>query len=349
MTHDAQTSMSFLIPPLISYAEMSLELPAALPLWQARDAITWKEIFMTKISNTHQRLPSLTQCIHDLNPMLEAHDLIDFRLTTDIILHRMWTLIWDYRQLSSAPKQQKAGPNSSGSLISSSWHQELTRLIHDFRLTVSDWDIVQPPSILIQELLLLNLHVSFEELQLFAGKEGGEDARRVYPFLRSWVESRDSRQAVWHAGQVVRAATQFASDQLRDFYAIALYHAGLAFWAYGIISRDPVSVRKRAASQAPTTVRPNVELVCLDGEETPETQKFIALARSEPAVRRWPKNPHGHGEAVPLDDAKAVMEVIISILQQNVSGGREAPPLVENLCHLMRDLGTAAGKVFRRK
>jgi len=84
-------------------------------------------------------------------------------------------------------------------------------------MTVSGFDggIPQEARIL-QELFMMNLHVSFEELQLFAGKEGPEEAHRVYPLLRQWYDSRRSRQAIYYAGQILRAADLFPSSRLRD-------------------------------------------------------------------------------------------------------------------------------------
>lgn len=60
--------------------------------------------------------------------------------------------------------------------------------------------------------------------------------------------------------------------------------------------------------------------------------------------------PDPDAAPVPLDDPRAVMEAISGVLMANVSGGAGvAQPMVENLSGLMKDLGAAAGKVFRRK
>jgi len=312
-------------------------------------------------------------------------DHIDFSFSTNIILYRTWSLIWDYRQLSGAEKQQNPNHTSAASLMSSAWHQELCRLLHNFRLTVSEGQQLQQTTILYEELLLLNLHVSFEDLQVFAGKEGRDEARRVYPSLRHWAQSRDSRQAAWHAGQVVRAAEALPDDALRDFYAIALYHAGLTLWAYGMLSQE---LAPRAAynhnniivnnntNQTPSGARASTgsalhaELVCLNGDDTAESQRFVALNRGSPALRRsCLRQLDASGrDGVPLTDSRGVMEIIIGVLRGGSShGGSTAlaapgaavargstagaapattlPPLVENLSLLMRDLGSAAQRV----
>jgi hypothetical protein len=232
--------------------------------------------------------------------------------------------------------------------MSSSWHQELCQILYRFRMHASEWDNgLKPEATLILERSLINLHVSFEDVQLFAGKEGEEEARRAYPLLKQWAETCESRQAVWHAGQVLKAATKCHPKHRRDFPAIALYHASLAFWAYAVVSRPSRSARRQQPPSAPwlqPTV-PDTELVWLDGEDGPDAQRFIALGRGNPVIRDWTKSSDaGQKETyVALGDVKAVMDVTIAILRQNgKNDDRMSPPLVKNLSQLMRDLGNAA-------
>jgi len=193
----------------------------------------------------------------------------------------------------------------------------------------------------LQELLLLNLNVSFEELQLFAGKEGIEDARRVYPFLQRWYQSRDSRQAIWHAGQILRAARLMPPEHLRDFFAIVVYHASLTFWVFGILG-----IRNKSSHVHQSILKSTKpEIVILDGERAPE--KFIAGGRGNPAISSF-VGIGGEVKLVFLDDLTTVMEILIAVLHQNEEWDT-MPPLVENLSRLMKDLGNAAGKVRREK
>ncbi|GAB7355625.1 hypothetical protein MBLNU459_g6348t1 [Dothideomycetes sp. NU459] len=368
MIHDAQTSMSFLVPPLITYNEISLDLPSAPALWEAKNALAWREAYLAQ-DLTGRRAPNLAGCIQDAHQLLDCADRVDMCSTTSIVLHRLWSLIWDCRQLSSAQKYQTAQaakPTIGNSLISSYWQQELAQVLHSFWMVASELETTGSSATLIQEHLLLNIYVSFEELQLFAGKEGGQDARRVFPSLRQWAESRDSRQAVWHAGQIMRAASSMSPDTLRDFYAIALYHAGLTFWAYGILANDSKKpALRRSESFAGDGSRPRLssvsqEIVYLDDQETAESQRFIAFGRATPALRRRTGPTHGMGqsiatfsdgdEAVLLNDPRSVMEVVTDVLQQKHSSTnmRAVPPLVENLTHLLQDLSNAATKVSRK-
>lgn len=211
-----------------------------------------------------------------------------------------------------------------------------------FHISISESNGGMPPdTMMFYELCMMNLHVSFEELQLFAGKEGSEEAQKVYPLLKTWKESRTARQAMWHAGQIVRAAITCHPNHLKGFSAIALYHASLAFWVYGMISLGTSRSTKLPSSTYETAA--DSELIWLDGEETAETRRFISLGRGIAVVHYFPKDSHQESPFARLDNPKAVMDIIIKILCRNK--GADSPilsPLVENLSQLMRDLGNAA-------
>jgi hypothetical protein len=56
---------------------------------------------------------------------------------------------------------------------------------------------------------MMSLHVALDDIQLFAGRAGEDEARRIYPQIRTWTQDSESRKAVWHAGQVFHHAKKF--------------------------------------------------------------------------------------------------------------------------------------------
>jgi hypothetical protein len=319
---------------------MSLDLPYSLALWRAKTALEWRDVYLRKLPNISNRLPSLMHCIHDIQPVSKVQDCIDLQFSTLVILHGIWSLVSEYRQLEIVLKIQPQGVQGNGSLISTSWHRELCQILDHFSMTVSGFDggIPQEARIL-QELFRMNLHVSFEELQLFAGKEGPEEAHRVYPLLRQWFDSRRSREAIYYAGQILRAVDLFPSNHLRDFYAVALYHSALCFWVYGMCSMGSSRSNRIQDHLMGGEIE---ELIWLDGEETADTRRFVALCRGIPMIRASSRAGE-EGGGCRVDNPKAVMETIIYIMGKNCSHGSSVlPPLVENLGQLMGDLGNAA-------
>ncbi|KAM3065720.1 hypothetical protein ACMFMG_011423 [Clarireedia jacksonii] len=323
--HDAKSSISLLVSPLISYAELDVPLPEAQELWLASSAREWKAIYRRKFDNKSIRIPSLTECVADLDLVESSKDVIDRTLSCAALLHALWGMVWEYRKLSllfcGKPRIWDSG------IAIMSRYQELIKVLDYYRISYSN------ESILLLELILLHLHMSLEEIQLFVGLEGTEQARKVHHSVKAWIKSKTSRQAIWHAGQLFRTAKTLPPLHLRDFHAISLYHAGLAFWAYGLASRMFVPERSSQfgleSTYCPDTLN---QTIWLDDEETGVTCRYISLGRGIPAL-------HGirpEMQAAPLDDPTAIMEVIIEIMRQGDSEPlRPNSPLVENLISIM--------------
>ena len=228
------------------------------------------------------------------------------------------------------------------------------------------------------EILRMNLCVGFEDLQNLAGKEGEEEARRALPSLRKWFSSPDSRQAMWHAGQIVFATrlpnarelrARMRDIWLRDFFAVALYHASLAFWAYGLLARAFTSERpfdgpaerltrgnsfSRIGSSSATGGSAAIEeIFYVDADprtvSAGEKHRFINLARGIPVLT----GEQGQSDEIVITDSKQVMDAIMTVMlnscsftnQNSTRRDVQRPAMVENLIQLMHDLGQAASAV----
>lgn len=339
-TRDAQASMTTLANPLMSYAELTLPLPEAKEVWFAKSALEWKQEYLARSAGQTKRPPSLRDLLRDVNLLAANYRRLDSQFAISIYLHAFWNLIFEWRQLSavhqSNPFQNnsQAGPN----LILNSRHQELCKALSSFQLVTADWHAsFSAQEALLLNLVLMNLHVSLDDLQLFAGKEGEDQARRVYPILQQWSESTEARQALWHAAQILRQAKMFPSGHLKQFYAVGVHHAALALWTYGVVTR---ATRNQAFANNPN------EVVHIDGLETTEVHRFIKFGRGRPTIRGVRSDDGRQDSEAGLSDPRACMEIAEEILRINFNTGQEPlPPMVENLCHLIKQLGGAAWAV----
>ena len=337
---DAQISMTMLTNPIISYAELAIPFPESQDLWMAEDAEQWKTLYLGRPGPPppppQLQHPSLA---HFLREPIEVPEYYDQHFARQIILHGLWGMIWQHSQLCSA--FGKVGHSQAALALR---YQDILQAIRNFRVNLSAGHVSPcPETSLVLELLPMYLHSSLEEIQLFAGKEGLDDARRVLPSLQRWVDGRDSRQAIWHAGQVLRAARGFRPRQLRGSFTIAVYHASLTIWTYSVIVQA-----KDAAQDGGQKSTNATRVVYLDGPDTPPIQQFITMGKAIPSIARI----HGTGTSatttVPLSDQNAVMSVFMETLESNFPCYHEEqapPPLVENLIQLLRDLGKAAGTI----
>ncbi|KAJ3485822.1 hypothetical protein NLG97_g6741 [Lecanicillium saksenae] len=314
---EAQASMTTLTNPCMSYGELTLPLPESRELWFAANAMDWKAKYMERHSGQTKRPPSLGDLFYDVSKLPANASRLDLQLSISIFLHGFWSLILEYRQLCAVHRTRSYISNMSTptGLLLNSRHQELVRELQNFQLVAGDWPDMSAQEQVVLYLLQMNLHVSLDDLQLFSGKEGEEQARRIYPVLQQWAASTASRTAVFSAGQILRCAKMFPPDHLNGFYAVAVHHAALALWAYGVVNRA-------------------------NRQQTMTSQYAYGNAVDPRALVR------GAAKEASLQDTRACMEISQEILRANVSHGKEAtPPIVENLCHLIQQLGDAAWAV----
>lgn len=329
--------MTLNINSLISYSDLQLPLPGPRRLWEAKSATEWKELYLSLQLSSSERIPSLTDLLRDMSQLRVFEVSIDTQMAAFILLHGIIALIMEYHRLKFISKGHCEHWHA---LLIKSRHQELCTALQHFRTVCSALNDPQRPEIdLVYEATSIFLYTSLEELQLFAGKEDKNEARRAYDSAIEWINNMDSRRAILHAGQAVRAAKAIPGTLLRGFLAFAVYHAGLAFWSYSVVSNAKTKSAKApltSLSSAQIIGSPPRPAVFLDSKETLDVEKFIPLAYGSPAL-------HGpQGTTILVENACQTMHIIQDVLRKDATN-EALPPLVLNLCQLMNDLGNAAG------
>lgn len=328
--------MTTLTNPNMSYSELSLPLPEASELWFAKSAVEWKALYLERNVEDNKQAPSVGDLFHDIHLLPANRHRLDVQLSVSVFLHGFWALILEYRSLSAVNRSRSYTSNMGGTanLLLNSRHAELVKDLQNLQMIMSEWRNVSAQEYMLLHVLLMNLHVSLDDLQLFAGKEGEDQARRMYPVLQQWSESPESRYALWNAGQILRYAKLFPHGHLKDFYAISVHHAALALWTHAVVSR--------ASRRQPVPMQ--YEPIYLDGSDTMALSRLISFGQGRPLIR-GPATREGATEAS-ADDPRMCMEVIQQILKANFTIGLEGlPPIVENLCQLIHQLGNAAWAV----
>jgi hypothetical protein len=264
-TLDAHASITLRTKVLFSYAELKTPLPSHRKLWEAETASSWFDILQQDTQLRIQQAPSLYQILRQ--PQLTAAQVpvTDMTSAAFIFLAGFWSLILEYQQMSAILPQQ-----SNNDFVLNSRHAELISTLDLFKIELSNLEIDSPEVLVAQELTSLHLNVSLHQLSDYAGMGTGEDAHSALPYAHRWFESPKSRIALWHAGQIFRAARLLKPKKLADIHVLALYHATLTLWVWSLLRKAQIS---DTISTGPKVV--------LDGEEGPMTTKFF---KSYPAV-----------------------------------------------------------------
>jgi hypothetical protein len=185
------------------------------------------------------------------------------------------------------------------------------------------------------ELILLHLHMPFESLQVFAGMEGPDQARVVYPAILEWARSESARESVWYAGQIIRAANSLPQTSLQGPAAIMVYQASLALWVYGLLDDSRRDMGAGSSLQ-------HTQKVILDGHENLAAKRFIQIGTGQPYIRGNQKLPPdaAHAEFL-LSEPDRVMGAVADVLRANHVGPTR-PHLIEKLIQLMDGLQSSA-------
>ncbi|KAL1850547.1 hypothetical protein Plec18170_006832 [Paecilomyces lecythidis] len=343
--HDAQASLALNINPVISYSELELPFPAIRQLWEARTATEWRDIYISQAASS-TRLPSLSDALQDMSQLTTFQHHIDLQLSSLIVSYGLSALISEYHRMRSI----SGGSNSRHwqALIIHSRHQELYEALQHLAVLSREWHTPPAPLVvLVQEVTAMFLHMSLEDLQIFAGKEDKKAARRVYHNALEWIKSPDSRRAVYHAGQALQASTKLPASAFGGFPAIAVYYASLTLWSYGVISRAKDTDRTNPSNQTYHYSNNNpilsstAPIVYLNEPKTIDVESFIAFGRGIPALKSGGNLHQDTNTPVFLDDPSTIMHIGHELLRANRQDD-ETLPLVQSLCQLMHELGKAA-------
>lgn len=346
--HDSQVAFVHLEQNrLITPAQMMLPVPASSALWQASDAHAWRDIALA--NDSPGALPSMMDLFANIPALDTLGDAVDKTLCLLASCHALAHEVWQFRQQSQILSSWQAQGRQDRWL----GHLNRKKDLLDDLTTISDYcelnDDIPAEIPFTVEFLTMSLHVSLEDILLFSGKSGEEEARRVYPRICAWSKDAESRAAVWSAGQVLRLAGTFEECQLRDFYAVAVYQSTLTLWVFGMVTSHAA---RKSGIQTPDNAAPmpmsqqvmgSSSRVYLDDDNSRAAKSFKLLGQGTPGLRSWSNT--GASEFCSLRNHKGVMNVAEEILKSNFPESRNGlPPLVENLANLMNELGKLSGK-----
>jgi hypothetical protein len=336
--HDIHASIGFQKPPLISFTELKFYLPASRSLWLAKSSIEWRDLYLS--SESSSSIPTLVDAMQEQETLHELSSLIDIHLTAISLLHGFWGQIWSLLE----SKKFYPATKSTHRLALHTSHTELYRDLNSFSMYLPSLTRNSPEALLISELLQVILHVHPEDLQRFAGKFGEEEERKASESFAEWSKMKEARIAIWHAGQVFRAAGRLMPAQNRGFNAIALYYASLTLWAYGLMVSGtsptvPATPRNMQLLSSISSSSSGQAYVVLNEPETNKNGVFFTNNVGTPVISVASGDVEGGKKFVELTHTNKILEITRNIYRSNFPVLEEPlPPLVENLGNLLRDL-----------
>jgi hypothetical protein len=191
--HDQMMASSKHRQPLISYAELSLPLPANRRLWLAPSSEEWHKIYLETNSMAQNGTQSVRSLLASQNPMFCLPDGIDHDLATTMHLYGVSAQVWEYNQQTAL-----LGQTHDDDPALRLWLQN--RLVSLYGRLKSMTKRVQSShatTCVNHEYQMMSLHVNVDKVMRFAGKCGEAEAHCAYQDLKQWSGEQSARTAVW--------------------------------------------------------------------------------------------------------------------------------------------------------
>ncbi|CAI7637538.1 unnamed protein product [Penicillium viridicatum] len=335
--HDVEAAMAMNRPALTSYTELTLPFPAARDLWLAPTATAWRDLWNTKYRVVEVSEFSLRDLLSDPSLMAHVPMEMDLNIARTALLQGMANQVWETRQQMVLSQGSKPDTRAMARL----WLQSRQDDLYTTLKSIPENPPAPPPvTTLLNEFVMMYLHFDFDAIQRFVGTLGELDARRAYPGLRDWSHTKEARTGIWHAGQTLRAARTVKSYQLRGFDAMAIYHAALVLWVYGLLQCGELKQLEAKTPMNETDLSP---CVSLDGPEDMATKAFLGHGIGRPGLTMTQGGPDGDTPIFcELSKPRSVMAVARQVFEGNCPCAfpeDRLPPMLQNLCELIEDLG----------
>jgi hypothetical protein len=191
--HDMLMAMAKHRQPLVSYAELSLPLPASRSLWLAPSSEMWHKLFMESSDLAQNDHRSVRSMLADQKPLACLPGMVDHGLATTMYLYGISAQTWEYNQQSIL---MAVGNDDDASirLWMQSRHQSLYGKLKGLAINLES---SAATAHLTYQYQMMSLHVNVDTIIRFAGKCGEAEAHSAYQDLRQWSVEKSARIAIW--------------------------------------------------------------------------------------------------------------------------------------------------------
>ena len=312
------------INALFSCHEIGTPLPSSTRLWNAAKAVDWLDVLTQDSALRAQQPLPLCQVMRQPHLLATCKGLVDHKLAATAYLAGCWSLVAEYWHTNGLVPD----PQAMNDFVLKSRHSELLSVLEHFKAQCTDQSDYGPEVQTLQELVFLHLHVSFDDVAHYCGSGSEDDAQASAPYVQRWYQSAESRDAAWHAGQIFRATRLLPFGALSDIYVIALYHAAVVLWVWGLLCKvQPITPESTALRAV------------VDSEETPEVIRFLKTGRCQPCLT------DKAGVIVSLGDSAMVPELAKDIISMHW-GQEPLPWTTEETFRFMMEFANVTHQKF---
>ncbi|KAI9371328.1 hypothetical protein BJX61DRAFT_543751 [Aspergillus egyptiacus] len=320
--YDHQLSMTLRVRAATTFSDYRLLSPHPRELWLAANATEWRQIFLSRPTDY---TPKVTDLMTSTPNVIALKGFVDKNLAIKLMFFLLGGWVLDY-QLSTHKLHgpNRLSQNDNDKLRRSELETAIRCFDRLFRTEICHSNIGS----FTLSYLLMTLEVSIEEVELLMGKGGEQESHRMYQVMKDWPQTPGAREAIWHAGQILRRFKLL--DRLTSFIVMMAYHAGLVLLAFSVLSR----------ARGGGSATKNAAVLYLNGTAMSQAEIFIRDGSAEPMLQG---DFRGTERATTsLFATKEVTDVISEIILNRACTCEDlSPRLVNGLVNLLRDLASA--------
>ena len=313
--------MTLGVRALMSLFEYRPSVPQPKDLWLAKSHTEWSRIYIVQ---QHNYVPRVMDLFIPMPNILLITEFLDSDLAMKVSFHLIGGLITEYQLSTQPPYSMAHGPDSTQSR-----KRELETAIMDFHHVFSSHICARNIGPFIVSYLSMMLNAPIRNIEILSGKAGEQEFHDMYQFMKDWPETAEAREAIWHAGQVLRLFKLL--DRLKSFQVIMAYHAGIVLFAYSVLSC--------INGRIPATPTDSI-LHLNETSSSSHAEEFIRNGSCKPMLRSDFRGTERASVSL-LATEEAVQIISEVILNRSCNSEGLSPRLVNGLVNLLKDLASA--------
>ncbi|KIY02065.1 uncharacterized protein Z520_02203 [Fonsecaea multimorphosa CBS 102226] len=250
------------VPTTLSFTEMRCPMPCSEAVFATSCGQAWKDLLQatqSELSMPTSSTVATLKCPHSLaafHRRFLSGNIFQFQdavtpFEVRLLLCSIQTLVSQYSQTKRFVPEEEEFSSEACMISASTEYGQLRR--EELHYLLVKWHLLYRRAmpcvtpircgtdlscILMAHLIAMELYVSFDDVQLFAGKEGFVEGRMLMPSFRRWANTSGAARALLHAGQIMHTLRAVAEGTARPlWWPLAVARAALLLWAYGMAAQ----------------------------------------------------------------------------------------------------------------
>jgi hypothetical protein len=302
-------------------------MPDADPLWQAKSASEWSEIFnqVHEFSNGYSSVGSGARPLslrelfrHFLDDEIIIQDIHLTPMHLRLLLHPLQTMVCQYCQLLSCFSSDSMGTSKRARAVTAASTrvrlEEVQSLLQRWYDLAERYAKTNPMCPMMQanlvmfHLISLNAVTNFPEIERLARREGVDGSYQQMVRIHQRCIS-DVPEAIYHSGQILRLIRTMPRTVRPPWWPGAIYRVALILWTEALTHNESVSPNQQPQFQSSAVTFSVDQLPA----EHPLILRYLSRREGIPTLTKR------DGTSIQIDHAFTVLSHCIDVIDEGVA------------------------------